>query len=366
MPIKPIGSPNVRKLVLDRVMTFKDASEFEGEYLPEELMQKLAEGNGSGEWLVDYDCDAYKRNPDGTEELIFVLRRNVLDQEVSLTALEAMRKTAQQKKINRGSFAGKLDPKKMPNYVGEFHNPTDFRTRYYSNTSGKLGNQYISNQSPSNIVGFFDKADRNLLGAGSNIRSSAFIRDHPDQWVLAKPYFQHLSAIYRELFYPLKGFNPYKEQEAICKKIPTAIIEGTVFSTATINYSCPSALHTDKGNAKEGFAVLNVVKDPYNQNDYRGCYLCLPEFGICIDNNHLDVLIGDNKNVWHGTTEFVAMTDQVYPMDSRKPTKMPNQQEIDNDWYFNRFVSVSYVRDSILKNYENRKVKAEIDTLGVD
>ena len=362
--IKPIGT--VRKLVLDRVMDFKEASEFEGNYITEELMRKLAEENGSGQWLVSEDTDAYKRNPDGTEELIFVFRKSVIDPFIAREAVDMMRKTAQQKKINRGSFAGRLDHKKMPAYVGQFFNPSDFRTRYYSNTSGKLGNQYISNQSPSNIVGFFDKADRNLLGAGSNIRAAAFIRDYPEKWQRAIPYFQQLSAIYKELFYPLKGFNPYKEQEAICKKIPTAIIKDTVFSTATINYSCPSALHTDKGNAKEGFAVLNVIKDYLNPNDYTGCYLCLPEFGICIDNNHLDICIGDNKNVWHGTTEFKSVSDQIYPMDSTKPQKTPTEQEIENDWYFNRFVSVSYVRDSILKNYENRKGKAETDTLGVE
>jgi len=363
MPIKPIGK--AKKLVLERVMTFKEASEFEGEYLEEDIMKKLAQENGSGQWLVNEDCDCYKRNPDGTEELIFVFRKNVIDPHIARDAVNMMRKTAQQKKINRGSFAGKLDHKKMPNYVGEFYNPSDFRTRYYSNTSGKLGNQYISNQSPSNIVGYFDKADRNLLGAGSNIRAAAFIRDYPEKWERAKPYFQQLSSIYRELFNPLKGFNPYKEQEAICKKIPTAIIENTVFSTATINYSCPSALHTDKGNAKEGFAVLNVIKDHQNANDYTGCYLCLPEFGICIDNNHLDVCIGDNKNVWHGTTEFKTVHSEIYPMDNTKPEKMPTAQEVENHWYFNRFVSVSYVRDSILKNYENRKEKATLDTLGV-
>ena len=362
--IQPIGS--VRKLVLDRVMTFQDCSKYEGDYLNEELLRKLSEKNGSGEWLVTEDCDGYKRNPDGTHELIFVFRRNVMDSNIAREAIDMLKKTAQQKKINRGSFAGKLDPKKMPAYVGQFHNPTDFRTRYVSNTSGKLGNQFISNQSPSNIVGFFDKADRNLLGAGSNIRSAAFIRDNPEKWIRALPYFQQLSSIYKELFYPLEGFNPYKEQEGICKKIPTAIIKDTVFSTATINYSCPSALHTDKGNAKEGFAVLNVIKDHLNENDYTGCYLCLPEFGICIDNNHLDICIGDNKNVWHGTTEFKPICNEIYPMDKTKPNKLPSEQEIKNYWYFNRFVSVSYVRDSILKNYENRKDKVSIDTLGVD
>jgi hypothetical protein len=359
-----IGS--VKKIILNRVMSFKEASEYEGEYITEDKMRKLSEGNGSNHWLVTEDTDAYKRNPDGTEELIFVFRKNVIDPFIAREAVDMLRKTAQQKKINRGSFAGKLDHEKMPAYVGTFHNPSDFRTRYYSNTSGKLGNQYISNQSPSNIVGFFDKADRNLLGAGSNIRSAAFIRDYPEKWARALPYFQQLSAIYKELFYPLKGFNPYMEQEDICKKIPTAIIKDTVFSTATINYSCPSALHTDKGNAKEGFAVLNVIKDHLNENDYTGCYLCLPEFGICIDNNHLDICIGDNKNVWHGTTEFKLVVKEIYPMDKTKPNKLPSEQEIKNNWYFNRFVSVSYVRDSILKNYVNRKDKLTIDTLGVD
>ena len=52
----------------------------------------------------------------------------------------------------------------MANYIGEFVNPGKFRTRFKSSVSGILSKQATSNLSPSNIIGFFDKPDRNLKG----------------------------------------------------------------------------------------------------------------------------------------------------------------------------------------------------------
>jgi hypothetical protein len=115
-----------------------------------------------------------------------------------------------------------------------------------------------------------------------------------------------------------------------------------------------------------GNAVLSVILDPKNPNTYTGSYLCLPEFGICIDNNHLDILIADNKYIWHGNTEFIPDHKEIYPMNIDKPNKLPTEQEVTNNWYFNRFVSVSYIRESILDNYlKNAGKHNKIDTLGV-
>jgi hypothetical protein len=359
--IKKIGK--AKKIVLNRVMSFEQCSQYEGEYLTEEFMRHLSKKNGTKYWLINFDCDGYIINDDGEEVLAFTYRKNVLDPEVASEALSNLRKTAMAKKINRGSFAGVLDKDKMPNYVGEFHNPGKFRTKYYSKVSGKLANQLISNISPSNIVGYFDKVDRNLKGAGSNIRSTAFIRDHPEAWHKALPYFQTLHNIYKYLW---NGREPYEKQLEIAKQIPMAMIPETIFSTATINYSCQSALHLDKGNMEGGVAVLSVILDDRNPNTFVGSYLCLPEFGICIDNNHLDILIADNKYIWHGNTEFVPKNNKIYPMNMDKPNKMPTDQEIKNNWYFNRFVSVSYIRESILDNYvKNAGKYNENDTLGV-
>jgi hypothetical protein len=359
----PIGS--VTKLVFNNVLSFAECSQFEGTYLKETFMKELSTKNGTDKWLIDFNCDGYHIDKNGDEQILFIYRKGVISEENSQTALKNLKQVAIAKKINRGSFSGRLDRDKMPKYVGEFYKPSDFRTRYYSNTSGKLGNQLICNMAPSNIVGYFDKQDRNLHGSGSNIRGTAFIRDHPDKWSQAVPYYEELHAMYHKLFSVLPEPNPYSVQLDMAKQIPNAMITNTIFSTATVNYSCPSALHTDKGNMEGGAAVLSVIVDTDNENSYTGAYLCLPQFGICIDNNHRDLLIGDNKYIWHGNTEFIPVHNEIFPMDKNKPKKMPTDQEIKNSWYFNRFVTVCYIRDSILKNYLNKTDLDKVDTLGI-
>tara|TARA_Y100000310_G_scaffold249090_1_gene255102 strand:- start:781 stop:1884 length:1104 start_codon:yes stop_codon:yes gene_type:complete len=362
MKVRDIGS--AKKVVFNEVMTFDEAGKLEGEFIKESFMKKLAKKNGTKHWLIDFDCDGYLKK-DGKEILVFVYRKHAVSEENALQGLDNLKRVAMKKKINRGSFAGKLDMTRMPSYVGEFYKPTKFRTRYYSSVSGKLGNQYISNFSPSNIVGYYDKADRNLLGKGSDIRVTAFIRDYPEKWNNAMPYFNELHTIYRDLYKALPEPNPYNAQLRNAKLSPNAIIGDTVFSTGTINYSCQSAMHLDKGNMEGGIAVLSVIADPFNENSYTGAYLAVPQIGLCIDNNHRDVLICDNKNLWHGNTEFKPIKDKVYPVNMNTPSKMPSQQDIDNDWYFNRFICVMYLRDSIVGHYDHRDKKNDVDTLGI-
>ena len=87
----------------------------------------------------------------------------------------------------------------MANYIGDFVNPGKFRTKFVSATSGIESNQATSNLSPSNIIGFFDKPDRNLKGKGAPCRLTAFNRDYPELWNKTQPFLNEIDKQFKNL-----------------------------------------------------------------------------------------------------------------------------------------------------------------------
>lgn len=61
----------------------------------------------------------------------------------------------------------------------------------------------------------------------------------------------------------------------------------------------PSGVHTDKGDYKDGFGVIVVLR----RGQYRGAHLVFPEWGVSADLQHGDVLFF-NSHDWHGVTPF--------------------------------------------------------------
>ena len=90
----------------------------------------------------------------------------------------------------------------MANYIGEFVKPGKFRTRFKSSVTGILSKQATSNLSPSNIIGFFDKPDRNLKGKGAPCRLTAFNRDYPELWQNTIPFLKQCDNMFKKLVIP--------------------------------------------------------------------------------------------------------------------------------------------------------------------
>ena len=314
------------------------------------LFQLSSLGDHLNEDVNGYDEDG---------NLIFIFRKKAISDDLSNDAIDNLKTAARKRHENRGAAAGALDRGKMPNYVGEFIKPNKFRTKFVSATSGIESKQAVSNLSPSNIIGYFDKPDRNLKGAGSNIRKTVFLRDHWDKWLKVIPYEEKVNEIYRDLIKELYTGenNPYDEQRKIADSIPNCVIGNTVFSTVTINYSWRTGIHKDKANYAGGWAVLTVIEDRNNMNRYRGCYLGFPQYGYCVDIRGGDILITDNRIGWHGNTEFISESSEIHSIDSSKPNKKPSEIEIRNKWYFNRFTAVHYLRDTMLKALEKDNLK---------
>jgi len=321
----------VKKIIVKKKMTDKEISEREGEYFDEDHY----------DIIVNSNTDVYTE----TGELLLKFRKKVLSNSLGSTAAKLLRKAARKTHENRGASAGELDRNKMSNYIGEFINKGKFRTKFKSSKTGILSKQATSNLSPSNIIGFFDKPDRNLKGKGAPCRLTAFNRDNPEVWKQLLPFIKLCDTQFNELI-P----DRYKIQHERAQEIPNFAIGDTSFSTVTINYSWRTALHRDIGDLVEGFGNLIVLKDPLNQNDYDGCYTGFPQYGIAVNVKHGDFL-AMNVHEWHCNTEFKPLSDKIEGKWS--------DREKTNNWYFNRLSMVCYLREKMLrcKNMQTNKIQ---------
>ena len=311
----------VRTIYVSKKMSDKKIADKEGEYFDEKHFDVI----------VDEDADVY--TDDG--KLLLKLRKKVIPKSYTDMALESYRDAAKKTHENRGAAAGELDRNKMNNYIGKFVDEGKFRTKFYSNTSGKLSKQATSNLSPSNIIGFYDKPDRNLLGKGPPCRLTAFNRDYPHLFVNSIPFIEEIDRLFKEL-----TPEAHKAQYRKCQSVPMFAIGDTAYSTVTINYSWRTALHKDKGDFEEGFGNLLVIEDEDNPNTYRGAYTGFPQYGVAANVRTGDFLAMD-VHEWHTNTEFYPTNPNV-KLD-------PNDRKVKNNWHYNRLSVVCYLRDNMIR-----------------
>ena len=321
----------VKQIIVKKKMTDKEISDREGEYFNEDHY----------DIIINSDTDVYT----DTGELLLKFRKSVLNSDLGKSTAKLLQKAARRTHENRGASAGELDRGKMSNYIGEFIGAGKFRTKFKSSKTGILSKQATSNLSPSNIIGFFDKTDRNLKGKGATCRLTAFNRDNPEIWKAVVPFIKLCDKQFKNLV-PDK----YKVQYDRAQSVPNFAINDTAFSTVTINYSWRTALHRDAGDLVEGFGNLIVLKDPLNPNNYDGCYTGFPQYGVAVNVKHGDFL-GMNVHEWHCNTEFKPLSDKI--------KGKWNVREKANNWYFNRLSMVCYLREKMLrcKNMKTNKIQ---------
>lgn len=313
----------VQTKYFSKIMTDKEIDSREGEYFDQSHYHTI----------INTDSDGY--SPDG--KLLFKFRKNVIPPELSKMALESWRKAAKKTHENRGASSGPLDRGKLPAYIGKFLDPGKFRTHFVSAHSGNHSKQYVSNLSPSNIIGYFDKPDRNLKTGAPPCRLTAFNADQPELWEQSVPFIEHVDQIFKNIVPTL-----HKKQRQRAAQTPQFCIGNTCFSTVTINYSWRTALHKDKGDYTDGFGNLMVLEDDENPNTYKGCYFGFPQYGICIDIRQGD-FCGMDVHQWHCNTEFIQ------PTMSGGGKKEKLAMEKRNGWDFNRLSVVLYLRENMVR-----------------
>ena len=305
----------MKTLILNKIMSDSKILQKEGEYFDSHYYR----------YIITDDIDVYKQ--DG--KLLFKFRKKYLDDELCQQAVEALRKHALKKHDNRGASSGILDNNKLPNYVGKLYKTFKFRSHYYRKSDGQKSKSDISNLAPSNIIGYFDRRDRNIPNS-KNCRLTAFSKNEIENWNQTIPLIKNISDGFKKLCPTL-----YQNQLARANLSKNFCIPDTCFSTVTVNYSWRTACHLDKGDYPEGFGNLVVCEDPKNPNKFKGCYLGFPQYGICVDVRHTDFLAMD-VHEWHCNTEFIG--DRYIPCYKFK------EKDIVNKWYYNRMSFVCYLK----------------------
>ena len=278
----------VEKIFLHPQMTDKELDEKEGHYFPESHYDKI----------IKSDCDGYRIDKDGNKHLLFRFRKNVIPKEECKISMKCLKKTAMQKHDNRGAAAGILDPTKMPAYANDptLHGHKErYRVNgYYSKNSGKFINNSTGNLSQSNIIGYFDRRDRNQKGkVDVPCRMTAFTRDEVDKWTKVQPLLKSIDNQFKVLI-P----DRHKQQHKIAQLTPFKI-GNTAFSTITLNYNWRTALHKDSGDYPKGFGNLVVLEE----GRYKGGYTGFPQYEVCVDVREGDFL-GMDVHQYHCNTEI--------------------------------------------------------------
>lgn len=339
------NKPKVKKIIVESIMTNDEIAKMEGMYFPESHYKHI----------IKKDCDVWGINKEtGKKKLLLRLRKKVIPNKLCRLAVKAFADAAKKKHENRGAAGGHLDRNKLRGYVGDLINSGKFRSGYISSKSGEKSNQLISNLAPSNIVGFYDKPDRNLKGKGAPCRLTAFNRDNADLFKKAQPFIKKVDRMFKKLV-PAA----YKRQHERAHKTPDFAIGDTCFSTITINYSWRTGLHRDAGDFEGGYGNLVVCEDENNPNKFRGCYLGFPQYGVAVDVREGDFLAMD-VHEWHANTEFKPWRKNSRAVKITKGKNGDDKNDIINDWHYNRLSMVFYLREGMLK-CKNKKLTRNKD-----
>ena len=305
--LKKMGKVKVimaKKLLSDKFMKSK-----EGDYFDEKDYDKI----------VDYDCDCYYLDEHGKKKLLFKFRKNVFPKHLTECAMENLRKAAMKTHDNRGASAGRINLKKMPKYANQASQligRNKFRVKaYVSRLTGKIVKNSLGNISQSNIIGYYDKRDRNLGPNAPPCRTTAFTSQQVDKWTKVLPFIRAIDRQFKELIPENHGIQLKQAQKT------KYVIDDTAFSTVTINHNWRTALHKDAGDLKEGFGNLIVCE----KGRYKGGCTGFPQFKVAIDVRDGDFLAMD-VHEWHCNTK-------IHP--------------IDKD--YTRLSLVAYLREKMIK-----------------
>lgn len=234
----------------------------------------------------------------------------------------------------------------VPNCKEAFDNLFQFAHRKSTLRGFASGNKGVKNSRTnkpimSNIIGYFDTLSPYYKGVLKQhnlpmrkCRETSFTGNQKKQWDLVIPLIEEIDKQYKDLF-PEEHNKQYVE----CQKTKLKI-SNTAFSTITINLNNQTAVHTDKGDFKEGFGNLVVIE----QGTYEGGETGFPQYGVAINLR---------------TGDFLGMN--VHKAHCNTP--------IEGTGY--RMSLVSYLREGIIKNCQGTepltmKEISEIKTLPLD
>jgi hypothetical protein len=298
--------------------------------------------------ILDENCDVYGINENGEKILLIKLRKNVIPNEICINAYKALESKAQQKNVNRGAAAGKLDLKTLPSYAKNTVEAGKYSVSFkIGSKSGSKSKGRLSNPVRSNVIGYYDVPDRNMvakLGPGRtpHCRETQFMRDQVEKWQNVIPIVEEADKQFKTLV-PMR----HKIQLKQANKTANFRIGKTAYSTVTVNYNYRSACHKDVGDLDEGFGNLIVLEknkclkdgegihsnrsDKYY--DFIGGYLGFPKYGIAVNPRQGD---------------FLAMNVHEWHCNCKLGCSCPKGKKCKNEKHYGRMSLVCYLRKNMV------------------
>jgi hypothetical protein len=118
-------------------------------------------------------------------------------------------------------------------------------------------------------------------------------KEMEQRWPTLLPLFQTIGRAFEE--HVPGRFQAQMKQVDKCA--PDWIIDGTPFTTITVNNTYSTGVHQDKGDLDEGFSCLAVAR----RGDFKGGRLTFPEYRVAVDMQDGDLILMD-AHAWHGNT----------------------------------------------------------------
>lgn len=234
------------------------------------LGQKL--GEDSYDVLLTEDADVF--TPEG--ELLLNFRKKCIPQLACADAFAELRKL-NQKTSNRGMASGKGLQRKRIRQDGTISNTNEVPREH---------------QVISNIIGYFDRYTRIPY-----CRQTAYNANHPEEFARVLPFLKGASAAFAR--HAPERFAV--QMEVVKKTNPDFVIQGTVFTTITVNKNWQTAVHTDKGDLKEGLSCITALR----AGKFTGGNLVFPHYRVAVNLDTSDLLLFDSHHM-HGNTPLVA------------------------------------------------------------
>ncbi len=166
--------------------------------------------------------------------------------------------------------------------------------KYHIRKDGKKSNTTVAPQVNSSIIGFYDRYARTNF-----CRKTAFNENHPELFATCMPMIKKVDDIFSR-HHPER----YQVQKEISSKTSKDfVIEGTTFTTVTLNKNFRTAYHRDAGDLPDGFGCLSYVQ----KGKFTGGYLVYPMYETAFRLRTGDVLLFDPHEI-HGNTEIKAFS----------------------------------------------------------
>jgi len=238
-----------------------------------------------------------------TSEIIAIFLKRVLPQ---CDLDEKVIKVSKSLSNNRGNASGKMDIKYHSDDIDYFLDKPDLEkgkkvasdgtstrsSAYPVKKDGKLIKRTRGNNVRSVSVGSFNAT--NIKGGTTPCRWTNWTQRNSSALKSIFPILESAEEWFKRL-----APTQYHNQRSFADKIPQWVINGSIFSTITLNYDFRTATHTDKGDLKSGLTCFSVKE----YGEWEGSYLCFPEYSFGVDVREGDLLIF-NPHLVHCNTNM--------------------------------------------------------------